>query len=1304
MDFSALKTQIQQNIKTNNNEDITGSVLQSILLGIVSTLGDDAINDLISALGQEVTNRQKAVQDEADARVAAINNVLDLLRGEVQARQDADAAEHQRAEAAFDDLDMIDAAGVDVRQESIDLTLRKNDGSDEDPEWRTLCSILLPSVSYDRAGLMSVDLMNKLLYLMNGGYLFQGVAVPASDPGTPHASCFYLATKSGTYTNFRNADDDPIVIEHDAIYVLTYDTVENNYWEWNKVTDFGDGVFDISMYNLTEGQPTAYADLSAALGTNGANVPAAFRKGGMSIKFVHTSDNNYVQFRYMLTDVTTAATFTNVANWQGISDKPIDGSEDIVNSGGVKHALNKVDISEVDITSNLVFESSKKIDSTGAIVSSSDDYYLSKPVKVEGLYKIKVLTGGVLSNCYGIGVYTKNGEFIENSSYLPNQSYGFTKEIEIPQNAYYIIIAASTYYIENNQVKAYLYSYNYAKIYELDKKIDSSTIIEEELVLSDFSSVSLHIANNSPNVWSSGNRTILVPVTEGEEYHIVCNYQYGTNYALLTSIDNVSSGSTVDYVQGTSRVSILNNETKEVIIPSTAKYIALRKDSDSNPISIIRYTSVSTMSLNAMKLANENNESIDNINQSFAGLYSIESIAFSRILRYNYYISSSLEWVESSKHYSRILKVNKGDKIIVRSTNYSLLYNFVTDVNFDDTNVPIANGDTARREIPADTDTILVAGTDANYLVLRSDIYNNQVVTVTWYHNNITDYKHSSNRVVIAASNSTPNDKALADFVCNGQNDELVIQGAIDYIVGAANTKKPVVVTLLSGDYYIDSFPSTNAEGRHVAIQLPSFSNQDTIGSGTFKLLIEGDIYNSENSIIHVTDSCYNSLSSEDNYSVISARAQAGYNHYALHDLAIYIPDAKKKIICVDGKLCGALNLERLRIVNSNHFTWTSSLTEEDLPIEDCIGVRAACWDGNSFNNQWDSIYSIGFGQGFAIGGEHLFARKLVAIYGRYGFTFNDYNNAYVRYTRNSSSHPNTLIACSDEANANLWKFGKFNYRIPVYNIYDLSLEIHANWMDLNGRYSREETPGQFRGHINFAQWEGRVNTKFWEEGSGVGFETINDNHKKVCSSSERNNYIPFIGQEVFDTTLNKKVTCVNPSCRKWVDSNGNLVSKDADVTFSGTLKDVNDSNLSGTLVLTSFTDGSVYEIEVTEGVFSATIQKDRYNITFNGYYIINGDQLVNKNSSVDLVGSVLYTITGTVTNQSGEQSTNYYSLAFCDVNDESATFFCDYPNGAYSIQIPAGTYKIGSRNTVLSPTENVTITGSSTINVQVKS
>jgi len=62
------------------------------------------------------------------------------------------------------------------------------------------------------------------------------------------------------------------------------------------------GAFDISAYHATGGVLAKYADLTAALGTNGANIPEALRKGGMSVKFVLSSDNKYVQCRLTADD------------------------------------------------------------------------------------------------------------------------------------------------------------------------------------------------------------------------------------------------------------------------------------------------------------------------------------------------------------------------------------------------------------------------------------------------------------------------------------------------------------------------------------------------------------------------------------------------------------------------------------------------------------------------------------------------------------------------------------------------------------------------------------------------------------------------------------------------------------------------------------------------------------------------------------------------------------------------------------------------------------------------------------------
>lgn len=94
-------------------------------------------------------------------------------------------------------------------------------------------------------------------------------------------------------------------------------------------------VYDISAAN--SGQ--CYEDLTAALGTNGNNVPDGIKRGGMQVKFIQGTapsvDNKYVQYRLMAQNFTT-----DVTQWQGVDDDPIAGSDDLVKSGGVDNYVN----------------------------------------------------------------------------------------------------------------------------------------------------------------------------------------------------------------------------------------------------------------------------------------------------------------------------------------------------------------------------------------------------------------------------------------------------------------------------------------------------------------------------------------------------------------------------------------------------------------------------------------------------------------------------------------------------------------------------------------------------------------------------------------------------------------------------------------------------------------------------------------------------------------------------------------------------------------------------------------------------
>lgn len=77
------------------------------------------------------------------------------------------------------------------------------------------------------------------------------------------------------------------------------------------------GVYDVSAKN----SGATFASLSALLSDANLStlIPTAVRKGGMTVKFVQSSDNQYVEYLYKVTDAATAATFTNVANWEKIN-------------------------------------------------------------------------------------------------------------------------------------------------------------------------------------------------------------------------------------------------------------------------------------------------------------------------------------------------------------------------------------------------------------------------------------------------------------------------------------------------------------------------------------------------------------------------------------------------------------------------------------------------------------------------------------------------------------------------------------------------------------------------------------------------------------------------------------------------------------------------------------------------------------------------------------------------------------------------------------------------------------------------
>ena len=131
---------------------------------------------------------------------------------------------------------------------------------------------------------------------------------------TPHQNYVTVPTYASLPSSGQSTDTIYRVSSYDGANNQVDDTVYSEYaWDGTQyvflcVKSQIEEVFDITVYNSN----TKYADLSAALGVDGANIPSSLRRGGMSVKFVQSSDNNYIQYRLKDQSFTT-----DVSQWQG---------------------------------------------------------------------------------------------------------------------------------------------------------------------------------------------------------------------------------------------------------------------------------------------------------------------------------------------------------------------------------------------------------------------------------------------------------------------------------------------------------------------------------------------------------------------------------------------------------------------------------------------------------------------------------------------------------------------------------------------------------------------------------------------------------------------------------------------------------------------------------------------------------------------------------------------------------------------------------------------------------------------------
>lgn len=261
-DFTALKTAIQQYIAQNGNKEITGNLLQTILLAMVQSMGDQAINGVLQMLSNEMIARENADGSISQAltaeqqRAIAAETKSAVLEVETNTLVFKNAAGQELYQVSVASL--ISSGLVDVEVDGTNLVMTFHTESGEKEITIPIVDIFSPSNYYTKTqvdGLLTAlsRAITRINDTLHEGALYVGYATPETIP-TEHegASLFYIATEAGEYIHFFSNGDIPVVIPTPGLHLIV-GGIEVNDWHWETIVTFTNNVQFNNAQLITSG-------------------------------------------------------------------------------------------------------------------------------------------------------------------------------------------------------------------------------------------------------------------------------------------------------------------------------------------------------------------------------------------------------------------------------------------------------------------------------------------------------------------------------------------------------------------------------------------------------------------------------------------------------------------------------------------------------------------------------------------------------------------------------------------------------------------------------------------------------------------------------------------------------------------------------------------------------------------------------------------------------------------------------------------------------------------------------------------
>jgi hypothetical protein len=385
-----------------------------------------------------------------------------------------------------------------------------------------------------------------------------------------------------------------------------------------------------------------------------------------------------------------------------------------------------------------------------------------------------------------------------------------------------------------------------------------------------------------------------------------------------------------------------------------------------------------------------------------------------------------------------------------------------------------------------------------------------------------------SSRILIAALNSSDADRKRADLICTGKNDEQVLNQAITSLVHGGT------IQLLDGDYYIDSFSCED----HSAI---FFGFNDGLAR---VINIIGDTenksYNTRFGVtLHVTEAAFRAMKPGITYRVFygaSAKPESPGDFYTythvnnvnFENFYIYYYDASRSVIGIDCINFGSCFIRQVGIYTESYFQDRFMHLKPATPCKGSVGV-SSCHGSNDEMSRvgYDTVNVGGLYIGFQFNGvDHLIVKSCAASRCCYGYVFSQSEKTIM------------MLNCSDEGNTHMPRFSGIGHLTNIdYNIERFNADFIPD--DPEGdteALAVESLSGGWHGVITYTlQGKAFGINRFWKEGNGVNFRTIN-----LCHNRNTRPENPEYLESYFDTQTNRMLIW---NGKNWVDALGNPCS-----------------------------------------------------------------------------------------------------------------------------------------------------------------